>query len=101
MGSFLTPQWQALDSNGDVVNGALLNFFISGTTTPQDTFSDEALTSANANPVVADGAGRFGRIYLDPGKVYKIRLTDSAAVQIWEEDNVKGARMPTIQFRSR
>ena len=61
---FFNPNFQALDSNGDPLSGAKLYFYQSGTTTALDTYSDTALTTANANPVVADAAGRFGDIFL-------------------------------------
>ena len=40
-------------------DGALLEFFFSGTAVQQNTYSDEALSTPNTNPVVADGDGVF------------------------------------------
>jgi hypothetical protein len=90
MGRFVLPTWQIADSNGDPISGARLNFYITGTSTRKDTFSDSALTTTNANPVVADSAGRFGNIFLESG-AYRVVLTDADDVSIWDRDPVDGA----------
>ena len=74
--------FQALDSNGNPINGAKLNFYITGTSTRKDTYSDSAKTIANANPVVADSAGRFGGIFMDLDAGYKVVYTDASDVVI-------------------
>ena len=86
---FTFPRETALDANGDPISGAKLNFYTSGTTERLDTFSDNALTVANANPVVADSAGRFGNIFLQASN-YKVVLTDAADATIWTADPVAG-----------
>ena len=87
---FAPPRTTALDSNGDPLSGAKLNFYTTGTSTPLDTYSDDALTTPNANPVVADSAGRFGEIFLQALE-YKVVLTDADDVTIWTADPVDGA----------
>ena len=84
---FTSPRAAYQDANGNPLSGAKLNFYRSGTTTPQDTYSDEGLTVANTNPVVADSAGRFGDIFLQP-LAYKVVLTDSGDVVVWTADPV-------------
>lgn len=64
----------ALDSNGNPISGAQLFIYEAGTTTKLTTFSDSALTTANANPLIADSAGRFATIYGNPDE-YKFVLT--------------------------
>lgn len=86
---FASPVETTLDNNGKPISGAKLNFYESGTTNPLDTFSDENLTSANPNPVIADSAGRFGDIWLKEEN-YRVVLTDAADVPIWTRDPVKG-----------
>lgn len=61
-------------------SGAKYFFFESNTSTPKNTYSDEALTIPNTNPVIADGNGLFPDIWLEPGQ-YKVRLTDKNDVQ--------------------
>lgn len=91
MSSFLPPKYRALDENGDPLSGAKLYFYIAGTTTPKNTYSNEELSSANANPVVADADGWFGRIYLDDDAEYKVKLTKSDGTTVWEEDEIDPA----------
>jgi len=87
---FFDPVPQALNGVGTSLADAKLFFFKAGTSTPEDTFSDNALTSANANPVVADGDGRFSDIFLKAAN-YKVQLKTTAGVQIWERDPVNGS----------
>lgn len=87
---FHLPMESFLDSNGDPLSGAKLYFYESGTTTALDTFSDEGLTTANANPVVADSAGRFGDIWLKE-QDYKAILKTSADVTVTTMDPIAGA----------
>lgn len=62
-------------------SGAKLNFYISGTSTRQNTYQDIDLTTAHANPVVANASGYFAPIYLDPSLPnYRVTLTDSSDV---------------------
>ena len=77
------------DNNNDPLSGALLYFYEAGTTTPLDTFSDEDLTTANANPVVADSAGKFGDIWLRE-QAYKVILKTSADVTVTTTDPWNG-----------
>lgn len=71
-------------------DGWKLNFYSTLTTTRKDTFSDNGLTTANANPVVADSSGRFGDIFLESG-TYRVILTDANDVEISDSDPVDGA----------
>ena len=87
-GRFYLPRSTAFDANGDPISGAKLEFFESGTTTPLDTFSDDALTVANTNPVIADSAGRFGDIFLQQAD-YKVTLSDADDNVIWTSDPVR------------
>jgi hypothetical protein len=52
------PIFTGIDANGNPLSGGKLFAYAAGTTTPQDTYTSSALTSANANPVVLDSAGR-------------------------------------------
>lgn len=85
---FKLPRVKHVDSTGTPFAGAKLEFFLTGTSTNTDTYSDAALTTPNANPVVADSAGLFGIIYLDPSITYKSTLSDTADVVLYTEDPV-------------
>jgi hypothetical protein len=88
---WINPRKQFLDGNGDPLAGAKLYTYITGTTTPKVTYSDQALTTPNANPVVSDADGYFGDIWLATDVAYKLVLNDSADVLVWSADPVDGA----------
>lgn len=73
---FTIPDRTAFSSNGLPSPGAKAYFYVTGTSTPADVYTTSALTTAHANPVVADSAGRLPAIYLDPAVTYKVTLTD-------------------------
>jgi hypothetical protein len=85
---------QFLDNNGDPAASHLLFCFVAGTTTKQNTYSDQARTVANANPIVLDASGRATIFLLDAS--YKFVLepsvadggTDPPTNAIWTRDNV-------------
>lgn len=85
---FFNPNVQYFDNSGNIAGGALLYFYVTGTSTPATTYADETLETANANPVVCDSAGRAGNIFLDPAVTYKAVLKTSADVTIWTADPV-------------
>ena len=89
----------ATDSEGRTYPNAYLYSYEAGTNTPKDTYSDSALTIPNANPIQADGAGRFFDIYISG--TYKMVLRDESGVVIWTQDNysaaVDGSDITTLQ----
>lgn len=85
---FFTPQAVRVNSSGTPYAGAKANFYLTGTTTQTNTYSDSALSSAHANPVVADAGGQFAAIYLDPAITYRCIITDSSDVQLDDIDPV-------------
>ena len=68
---------QVFSNTGIVGEGFKINFFEAGTTTPQNTFSNEALTIANSNPIIADENGRFIDVFVSNIRLYKSVLTDT------------------------
>lgn len=89
-----TPIFQALDDSGVAVSGALLYTYSAGTSTPKATFSDQGLTTPNANPVVCDSAGR-AQVWIGDGQSYKFILKTSGGVTIWTVDNISVPSVPT------
>mgnify|MGYP000704182502 CR=1 FL=1 len=87
---FSQATYQALDSDGDPINGAKLNFYLTGTSTRHDTYTDNALSVAHTNPVVADSSGRFAPIYLQDAD-YKVVLTLADDTVVQTIDPVHGA----------
>lgn len=95
-------QRQYFDNNGDPANVHKIFSYEAGTSTKQDTFSDAALTTPNANPLTLDAAGR-GTIFLTPGAAYKFVLalstdTDPPLSPIWTIDNVISIPASTLNI---
>lgn len=88
MSRFRSIGIQYMDSNGDPLNGGLLNFYESGTSTRKNTYSDESETIANPNPVILSADGRQPDIFFT-GQA-KCVLTDSEDVQIEVRDPIGG-----------
>lgn len=81
------PVTQYLDDAGNPLISGKLFFFASGTNTALDTFADTNLSVANTNPVILTAAGRVPNIFLQSAS-YKVILTSSTDVQIFERDPV-------------
>lgn len=99
---FVMPRAVALDDDNIPLPGALLYFFRTGTTTLQSIYSDAALTTEHTNPVVADAAGEFPKIYLNYNATvnYRVRLTTSDGVQIWQEDDIDRFTVSTTEINN-
>lgn len=86
MGQIVPAKFQAVDSTGAPLSGGKLYTYEPGTTTNKTTYSDSALTSANANPVVLDSRGEAA--IFGTGS-YKFVLKDSDDVTVWTVDDVE------------
>ena len=75
------------DSNGLPIVGGKVYVYLFGTTTLANIYSDDALSVTLANPLVSDASGDCPRAYIAPG-TYKLRAETSAAVLIWQYDNI-------------
>lgn len=82
------PREQVFTDLGAIGAGWKLNSYETGTSTSKATYSDTALSSANANPIIADSAGRFGNIFVDDLATYKLVLTDADDNIVWTADPV-------------
>lgn len=82
-----TPFQTVLDDTGVAVSGALIYTYTAGTTTAAATYTTSALSVANANPIVADSAGRYVA-YLAAGANMKYVFKTSAGATIRTQDNV-------------
>ena len=82
-----TPFQTVLDTDGVAVSGALIYTYVGGTTTAAATYTTSALSVANANPIVADAAGRFVA-YLPAGGNFKFLYKTAAGATIEEQDNI-------------
>lgn len=82
------PRLLVLDSTGNPISGAKLYTFLAGTTTPAPTYNDVSLMVPNSNPMISDGYGRIGPIFLSPGASYKFVLQNPDSSSIWTQDNI-------------
>lgn len=87
-----------IDETGAPMVGAKLYFYDSGTTTPQPVYSDSALSTPIAQPVLADARGMFQRIFLnsDPGS-YRVKLLDADDVLVFDDDDIAVAQTATYE----
>lgn len=91
---FKLPKAVPVDSSGTPHGGAKASFFATGTVNVQNTYTTDARAVAHANPVVADSAGVFPPIYLDPALIYKLTLTESDNTLIYTVDPVDDSVPP-------
>jgi hypothetical protein len=80
--------WRAISSTGVPIAGALLQFYVSGTTTPTPVYSSSGLGTALSNPVVADSGGLFAAIYLDPTVTYRMQLQTAGGAVLQDIDPI-------------
>lgn len=81
------PKFQFSNALGLPMSGGTLTSYLAGTTTPVTTYQDEALTTANTNPISLDSRGEC-TLWLDSTKVYKFVLKNAAGVTQWTVDNI-------------
>jgi hypothetical protein len=84
----LMPQGKQayFDANGDPLAGGKVYTYAAGTSTPLDTYSDQAGATPNANPVVLDARGEATIFW--GASPYKVSLYTSADVLVWTQDNL-------------
>ena len=85
---------QYLLADGSVNAGGKLWFYETDLTTPQNTWSDEALSVLNSNPVVMDAAGRTLTDVWGGDFEYGVKMTDADDVVIWTRNNVRATDTP-------
>jgi hypothetical protein len=90
-GAFLPVSvFRAVDQNGAPMAGAMLQFYVTGTTTPANVYTDKTLATPLSNPVVADSGGLFVPIYTDPTVTYRVQLQTSVGAVVRDIDPVAG-----------
>jgi parallel beta-helix repeat protein len=82
------PRQTVVNGSGRPYAGARAWFYRAGTTTAQSVYSDAARATPHTNPVVANAAGRFPVVYLDPGNDYRCITKDSAGNTLFDDDNI-------------
>lgn len=87
-----------VDANGAPLGGGKVFVYEAGTTNLRNVFSDNALTVAAANPIVADAGGYIEPRYIGTGD-YRLVITDASDVTIKTADNLTGA-LATAAFEN-
>lgn len=85
---FTLPQAVRIDSTGAPYAGAKIHFYLTGTTTDTNTYTDSARTTPHANPVVAGADGQFAPIYLAPTITYRAYIVQSDDTLIKDVDPI-------------
>ena len=93
---FDTGIFSVIGLDSQIEAGWSLGWFVAGTTTEVDTFTDATLDTENANPVPAGASGRFPQMWLDVGS-YKYILYDPDGVgKVTVDEYEVAADSPTI-----
>jgi len=80
---------QYFDNNGVPLAGGLIYTYQAGSSTPLVTYTDNAGTIANANPIVLDSSGRVpNEIWMLAGYSYKFIIQTSTGSSIISLDNL-------------
>jgi len=82
-----TPKQQFFDANGNPLVAGKVYTYAGGTTTPIATYTDQAGTTANTNPIILDSRG-MANIWLQPTIAYKFVITDENDVTQYTTDNI-------------
>ena len=82
------PGLRAVDQSGAPMAGALLQFYLSGTTTPTPVYTAADLLTPLSDPVNSDPAGLFPPIFYDPTIAYRAQLMTSGGSVVQDIDPV-------------
>jgi hypothetical protein len=80
------PKLQFFDAAGVPLVGGKLYSYSAGTTTPLATFTSEAGTTPNTNPIILNSRGE-AEVWLGTSS-YKFKLTTATDVEVWTVDNI-------------
>ena len=107
----LSPFYQTsqFTSNGTLLVGGQLFWYVAGTTTPVTVYQDSAGVTPFSNPIILDARGEpAAPVWLQAGAAYKAILKDASGVQLQVIDNITGigdtyntsVSFPSIQINS-
>jgi hypothetical protein len=94
---FTDGKFHGFNDDGTPLVGGLLYTYVSGTTTPQATYTDSTLGTPNANPVVLDSRGEAS-VWLGTS-AYTMKLLRADSTLVWSQDGVQdpGAAATSLQ----
>jgi hypothetical protein len=91
-----SAELQFCDANGHPYAGGTLALYVPGTTTPKDSWQDQAGTVLNTNPIILDAAGRC--IIWGDGD-YRTVLSDAVGNLVWDQTataSISAAMAPVV-----
>jgi hypothetical protein len=80
------PANRAFNSNGLGVPGAVAKLYTTGTTTPQNFYSNSALSVSLGSSITANAAGRFAPAYQDETVPFRLRIEDASGAELDDID---------------
>lgn len=92
---FYDPQAKPLDVTGNFQAGAQLFFYSTGTLNETNVYANGTLTTPLSQPILADSAGRFVPIYMDPAVIYHVQLYNAAGTLLEDVDPFVPTPVPT------
>lgn len=95
MARFINPFPQYITLSGAPNNGGFLKFFITGTNTAKNVFSDSAFSTSIGNEIRLSGSGRIPTIFLNGA--YAVTLTDPDGNELDSADPI-GVDTDVINF---
>lgn len=91
LSSFAGAGAQLLTNDGEILSGGKIYTYAAGTTTPTTTYTSDAGTSTNSNPIILDSAGRLPEdMWLSQGVKYRFVVADADDVVIRTYDDIPG-----------
>lgn len=92
---------QQFDNSGNPLNGGKFYFYDAGTSSARTVYQDDGAATPWTQPIELDANGRLtASIYIPTGD-FKEKLTTSADVEIYTEDNIPGAvTIPSSTYAS-
>lgn len=97
------PKPQFFDANGNPLAGGSVEVYESGTSTLSTIYSDNPLTTTQANPVTLNSRGEpASPIFLQFSKLYKIVVKDALGATVYTVDpfHMAPANSPLLLFGS-
>ncbi len=91
----LNGKQQFFDGNGVPLAGGFVYMYIPVTTTPKNTWQDEAQSTLNTNPIVLDASGEA--VIWGTG-LYRQVLTDSLGNEIWDQETGSSANVSSTAY---
>lgn len=100
MAQFFAPviNDQQVDANGAPLSGGQIEVYLAGSSTPATTYSDQAGSAPNTNPIILNtlGLNTQGAVWITGGAAYKYIIKNALGVTLRTIDNITGINDTTV-----